>query len=52
MIKAFEKHILFLVIVLFTSVHLYFILDHYLAGYKRFTEIWYAIYRFLGFLIS
>ena len=51
MIKTFEKDILFFVIVLFTSVHLYFILNHYLAGYNRFTEIWYAIYRFLGFLL-
>jgi hypothetical protein len=51
MIKNFEKHILFFVIVIFTSVHLYFILHLYLAGYDRFVEIWYAIYHFLGFLI-
>ncbi len=51
MIKTFENHILFLVLVLFTTAHLYFILHLYLAGYNRFTEIWYAIYRFFGFLL-
>ncbi len=50
MIKKLQIHILMLVLVLFTSAHLYFVLDLYLAGYNKFTEIWYAIYKLLRFL--
>lgn len=51
MIRKFEHHILFIFITLITSVHLYYMIGHYLQGFSRFTEIWHAVYKFLGFLI-
>ncbi|NIP38544.1 MAG: hypothetical protein GWO07_06615 [Candidatus Dadabacteria bacterium] len=50
MINRLENQILMLILVLFTSAHLYFVFDLYLDGYDRFIEIWYAIYKFLRFL--
>ena len=47
----YENHLIFIMIVIFTSVHFYFIYNNYLMGYKRFIEIWYAILKFIDYSI-
>ena len=51
MTKKLENHIIFLVLLIITAAHLYFVLPHYMGGYDRFIEIWSAIPRLLKFLV-
>lgn len=49
--KNLEVHLLFMILVLFTTLHLYYVLPLYLSGYKRFIEIWYAVYSLIKFTV-
>lgn len=45
----YENHLIFIMIVIFTSVHFYFMYNSYFIGYKRLIEIWYAIFKFIEY---